>query len=135
MGSFKKREIYAGVATQMVLLSYLLLLTHIFGLKNNVTNSIHDGIFLLTIPWIFSLFVAVGAYYHAVNRSVPSLVALCVGAVAVMSILCFYWFVFIIWGAMSGLGILFTILLLTPDFLAGLTLRYAFTSETDKKDL
>jgi hypothetical protein len=130
MKTNQKLELYAGLATQTVLLFYLFLSLLIVGISTN--ESYKSLLEIVFVAWLFSLLIAFGAYAHSKKQSLFAFTTLFIGVILFV----------LIWGALTLLclyfvkvrGIIYPILALIPLTLSILTIIFAVSSLPSNKE-
>ena len=123
MKFIQRAGIGLGAATSITVFSIFALFVYFIVLRDPTPSDANDMAITLAILWLFSLVVAIGAYYNAVKHSKIALVALCISGGILIVVLGFIgFFVFIWWGPSFGL------LLYTPVILSFATIILAINS-------
>jgi hypothetical protein len=118
----QKLGILTGISTPLVGSIYWLYLIYQHGVYNEVLRGPNDFMVVLGIPWIFAFFFALAAYYHAVRRSILSVLVLLVFWVLVVAGFGLIGFFIFIWGGFAASGVVFSPVVTATLSLAILTI-------------
>jgi len=127
MKNIQKLEICIGIATPITELLYICYFIYYFGYDSLINNpatssTVDETVIIFAVVWLFSLLVAIGAYYDVTKQSALATVTLCIGAIFVIILLMPIGFFGLLYS-----GVLSAVLVVTPAILSAATMLIALS--------